>query len=252
MHNVKDTWRNCGPGLKWKFFVGLGALILGMIFIVIGVTLQVYLTHRLNAEIKSLLVIDSFEADGYDEWKDNNNPDSAPLYMKYYLFNLTNADELLHASSENTTKIPIYEQVGPFVYRKYTKKENITFSEDGNQVEYNEWAYYVPMPSMSYEVPPQDVLITNLNQAYMGVVMDKNIGSESNLVVVLTGPTLQQLFQSLGQPFALIVLQAVTAQLLPIEQQKVIDDIAKASNISQQQALQVFHLLSSSSSLCFG
>lgn len=49
------------------------------------------------------------------------------------MYNLTNSDEFLNGS------IPIYEEIGPYFYREVHHKVFITFFDDGNKVQY--WDY---------------------------------------------------------------------------------------------------------------
>jgi len=98
------------------------------------------------------------------------------------------------------TVLPEYELVGPFMYQRFVKKVNVSFTDNGDHVYYAQFIYYIFDEEQSLGQPDDPTfLVTNINQAYMGVLAQ--VGSEQKLVVALTGPTLAQLFTLIGQPF---------------------------------------------------
>ncbi|XP_062544964.1 scavenger receptor class B member 1 isoform X4 [Armigeres subalbatus] len=49
------------------------------------------------------------------------------LYIRIFLFNVTNAEQYLNGAEEKM----VFEEVGPFVYRELLSHENITFNDNG-------------------------------------------------------------------------------------------------------------------------
>lgn len=70
----------------------------------------------LNSAIHEELVIKE-GSKAYDMWKAT----PVPLYLKLYVFNLTNPEEFQNGSK------PVLEEVGPYVWREYHEKRNVTF-----------------------------------------------------------------------------------------------------------------------------
>uniref|UniRef100_A0A8C4Q9Z2 Scavenger receptor class B member 1 n=1 Tax=Eptatretus burgeri TaxID=7764 RepID=A0A8C4Q9Z2_EPTBU len=79
---------------------------------------------------------------------------SLPLYQRIYLFNLTNPTEAQNGQQPNLTEI------GPYVYRVYRTKENITF-HDNATVSYRERKRLVFVSELS--AGSEDDIITTIN-----------------------------------------------------------------------------------------
>ena len=63
----------------------------------------------------------------FGEWK----KPSVPLYLDVYFFNWTNSDEFL-----DSTKKPIMQEIGPYRFREFRDKKNITFNDHNSTVSY--------------------------------------------------------------------------------------------------------------------
>ena len=96
----------------------------------------------------------------YDEWENNNYEDAPEIYTTYYLWNLTNPDEYLAGDK------PIYEEIGPFVFREYKFKYNVDFNDAKSEVTFKEFSNYVQVNGDNIS----EVKITNLNPAFLGSV----------------------------------------------------------------------------------
>eukprot|EP01088_Endostelium_zonatum_P016249 TRINITY_DN4311_c0_g1_i1.p1 TRINITY_DN4311_c0_g1~~TRINITY_DN4311_c0_g1_i1.p1 ORF type:complete len:701 (+),score=164.30 TRINITY_DN4311_c0_g1_i1:340-2442(+) len=103
--------------------------------------------------------------------------------MEFHLYNLTNVDQV------NQGMPPIYQQCGPYVYRKHKSYYNVTFPKDGEQIQYKDWTRYHFQRDRTTSNLSEIDLITNINPAYMGVIA--LAGSDSNIMLGLTGPTVQ-------------------------------------------------------------
>ncbi|KAL7635797.1 UNVERIFIED_CONTAM: hypothetical protein RMT77_013614 [Armadillidium vulgare] len=93
------------------------SICVGLIFALLGIGL---LSGGFNAIVNAVLhskyqVTPGSEVENI--WK--NTP--LPMYMRVYPFNLTNPDEFLKG------EIPVLNEIGPYVYREYHHKENVTY-----------------------------------------------------------------------------------------------------------------------------
>lgn len=117
-----------------------GAGVLSIVVLIAGISLvlsQIFPTI-LNDRVKSEVVLKN-GTDAFAAWE---NP-PPPVYMQFYLFNLTNPIEVLDGE-----KPAVYE-LGPYTYREYRPMENVTFLEDGTKVEAVNPKTYVFEPNMS-------------------------------------------------------------------------------------------------------
>ena len=69
----------------------------------------------------------------FDSFK---NP-PADIYMKFYFFNLTNAEDVMVNGSK-----PQFTEIGPYSYKNMRVKSNIEFSSDGVEISYDEAKFY--------------------------------------------------------------------------------------------------------------
>ncbi|XP_076321112.1 scavenger receptor class B member 1-like isoform X4 [Tachypleus tridentatus] len=123
--------------------VGLAVLILGLILLF---CFPLLFSHMMQQKFP--LANGSMS---YKVWKDM----PIPLYQKVYLFNVTNPEEFLQKASK-----PRLEEIGPYTYRTWWIKENITW-HNNDTVTYRERKKYVFRPELS--VGGEDDLITTVN-----------------------------------------------------------------------------------------
>uniref|UniRef100_A0AAY4ERW3 Uncharacterized protein n=1 Tax=Denticeps clupeoides TaxID=299321 RepID=A0AAY4ERW3_9TELE len=102
----------------------------------------------------------------FETWK---NP-PPPVFMEYFFFNITNPEDFL----EGKAKASVTE-VGPFTYREYRGKENVTFFENGTRVAAYTPKTFVFLPERSVGDPDVE-LITTVNIPAVAV-MNKLKGS---------------------------------------------------------------------------
>ncbi|CAB1351995.1 unnamed protein product, partial [Coregonus sp. 'balchen'] len=86
----------------------------------------------------------------FETWK---NP-PPPVFMQFFFFNVTNPDEFL------TGDKPIVSQVGPYTYREYRAKENVTFVDNGTRVAAYQPKTFVFLPERSAGDPDVDMITT--------------------------------------------------------------------------------------------
>ncbi|KAL7836682.1 hypothetical protein AOLI_G00279660 [Acnodon oligacanthus] len=78
-----------------------------------------------------------------------------PVYMQYFFFNVTNPEEFLAGRAK-----PHVTQMGPYTYREYRPRENVTFLENGTKIFATNPKSFVFLPEMSVGDPEVDLLTT--------------------------------------------------------------------------------------------
>ncbi|XP_056138966.1 lysosome membrane protein 2a isoform X2 [Lampris incognitus] len=132
-------------------------LIVG-IALVVAQVFQTMIHSRLKKEITLTEKSQMFES-----WK---NP-PPPVYMEYYFFNVTNPDEFLAG------KKPSVKQIGPYTYREYRPRENVTFLENGTKVYALNPKSFVFVREKSAGDPEVDIIRT-VNIPFVAVMNELN------------------------------------------------------------------------------
>lgn len=179
--------------LSLLFLVGVGSIASGWY-------VNQYIDQQIQIEIEGMLKFPTPDQnEDYDDWLTNTDPDDVAQYMTYYLFNLTNSLEYI--SGEKA----IYEEHGPYAFRQYKTKFDVSFNADETEVTYSEYSYYVYDTEKS--VGSLSDKIININPSYVGVI--DGVGSEKNLLVAFAGPTVGNILDGLKSDFASnVVLQS--------------------------------------------
>ena len=100
--------------------IGLILTILGIVFLPIGQNLISNILHKKLATLP--------DNPGYILWRDMD----IPIYQKFYLFNITNTEEMLSGGR------PTVNEIGPFVYHLNMTKGDIKFNSNNTIVSYVE------------------------------------------------------------------------------------------------------------------
>ncbi|KAF6733309.1 Lysosome membrane protein 2 [Oryzias melastigma] len=96
-----------------------GTLLVVGIGLLVGRVFHKLMENRLKKEI---VLVEGSRV--FDSWK--NSP--APVFMEFFFFNLTNAEDCLTGAKPEVT------QIGPYTYREYRYKDNVTMVENGTMV----------------------------------------------------------------------------------------------------------------------
>ncbi|XP_050529375.1 scavenger receptor class B member 1-like isoform X2 [Daktulosphaira vitifoliae] len=102
-----------------KAFSLISLMLIGVAALVLGTLIALYDPHAMILKWK-LVFADGDEA--FEMWK---TPD-APLYLRVYIFNITNHEEFL-AGKEKLR----FKEVGPYVYRENMAHKNPIFNSNG-------------------------------------------------------------------------------------------------------------------------
>uniref|UniRef100_A0A8C9U1M5 Scavenger receptor class B member 1 n=1 Tax=Scleropages formosus TaxID=113540 RepID=A0A8C9U1M5_SCLFO len=145
---------------RTKLAVGLG--IAGILTAVFGVILVFVGPIVIDDQIVKNVEINPKNSLSYTMWKDI----PVPFFMSVYFFNVLNPKEILRGEK------PMVEQRGPYVYREYRQKDNITFHPN-NTVSYLEYRQYHFVRDMSVGDESDVVVIPNMLVLGAAVMMEK-------------------------------------------------------------------------------
>ncbi|MFX1256802.1 MAG: hypothetical protein ACFFAN_03005, partial [Promethearchaeota archaeon] len=145
---------------KTKTIGAITLLALGLVLMPAGFLLTDVVQDEIDKGVADYVVIPTPDEDGYDEWVSNDHDDAPEVYRSFYLWNLENPEEYLDGEK------PIYDEMGPYVFREYTYKYDIDFHDDDEEVTYKEYAKY------EFEEDESDGdlddKITNINPGFLG------------------------------------------------------------------------------------
>ncbi|XP_071547402.1 protein croquemort-like isoform X2 [Panulirus ornatus] len=88
-------------------------------------------------------------SEAYEMWKAT----PVPLLLKLYLFNLTNAEDFKNGQK------PILQECGPYVWREYHEKQNVTFHPN-NTVTYYQQRWWIWDETLSGNNSQYDTIVT--------------------------------------------------------------------------------------------
>jgi len=108
---------NC-CGLIWHLF--------GVVFIAFGISLFIFFPDFFHNQLLKNLEL-APDSRSFSEWK----KPTVPLYMDIFLFNWTNPHEIKNKSTK-----PNFEQLGPYRFREFPDKLNVTFPDNNSSVSY--------------------------------------------------------------------------------------------------------------------
>ncbi|XP_034565557.1 lysosome membrane protein 2-like isoform X2 [Notolabrus celidotus] len=119
-------------------------LVVG-IGLVVGQVFRTLMHERLKREI---VLVEGSRV--FESWK----TPPPPVYMEYFFFNVTNVDEFLQGEK------PEVKQVGPYTYREYRYKDNVSMVENGTKVSAYNTKSFVFLRDKSVGDPTVDNITT--------------------------------------------------------------------------------------------
>ncbi|KAM6903038.1 lysosome membrane protein 2-like [Xenentodon cancila] len=153
--------------------------------LVVGISLfaaHVFHTLMDNRLKKEIVLVEGSRVFG--SWK---NP-PPPVFMEYFFFNVTNVDEIVAGGK------PEVNQIGPYTYREYRYKDNVTMVENDTMVSAYNTKSFVFLRERSVGDPAVDSITTVNIPAW--AVMNKVKGSiwRSSLVSIFMNSAKSELF----------------------------------------------------------
>eukprot|EP01059_Diplonema_ambulator_P013830 TRINITY_DN244_c0_g1_i1.p1 TRINITY_DN244_c0_g1~~TRINITY_DN244_c0_g1_i1.p1 ORF type:complete len:522 (+),score=186.29 TRINITY_DN244_c0_g1_i1:72-1637(+) len=94
-----------------------------LLFFVGGLTLQFVIDGVVSKQAQDMLPLKGNDSALFQPWVDHGGYGS-PIYNYMYVWNITNPEEYLQGEK------PDIEKIGPFVYRMFDWRENVTWSDD--------------------------------------------------------------------------------------------------------------------------
>ncbi|XP_029372225.1 lysosome membrane protein 2 isoform X2 [Echeneis naucrates] len=125
--------------------------IICALLMVVGVGLYVAQTFRTimhNRLKKEIVLVEGSRV--FASWK----TPPPPVYMEFFFFNLTNMDEFLKGAK------PVVNQIGPYTYREYRYKDNVTMMENDTLVSAYNIKSFVFLSDKSVGDPNVDAITT--------------------------------------------------------------------------------------------
>ena len=151
------------------------AILLGFLLIPGGLLMTGLIQSVIDEEVANFIKTPKPSDAGYSDFLTDDRPDAIPMYTNYYMHNLTNAEDVLNGS------IPIFEEIGPYAYRVYSYKYDVSYNEDYSEVTYKSYSNYVFQPNLSAPgLDPSDIIM-NVNPGYLGVL---NLMGDSEATLV--------------------------------------------------------------------
>ncbi|KAF5894664.1 lysosome membrane protein 2-like, partial [Clarias magur] len=165
--------------MKCKICLIYAFIITGTVMIItgIGIILAGDLQKRIEEKLKGEITLTE-GSKVFDTWK---NP-PPPVFMQFFFFNITNPDEFLAGQKPHLT------HMGPYTYREYRPKDNVTFVENRAKVSALTPKTFVFEPKKSAGDPSVD-LVTTVNipaVAVMNKLKDVSFWIKSPVAFIMT------------------------------------------------------------------
>ncbi|GFR32651.1 lysosome membrane protein 2 [Trichonephila clavata] len=130
---------------------------LGFLLLLIGVVSLSLLPTLFKAKISENLVLEEGK-EAYEKWKKT----PIPVTFKVYIFNITNAKEVMEGLKPNV------EEIGPYVFKQYRSKDVLSWNKEAMTVTYNDLKRYHFVPELSASMSNR---IYSLNLPLQGILM---------------------------------------------------------------------------------
>ncbi|XP_067881348.1 scavenger receptor class B member 1-like [Heterodontus francisci] len=129
--------------------------VAGVLLLVSGMVLFFAVPAIMKQQVTAKVQIDPDNGLAYTMWRDI----PVPFYMSLYFFEVKNPQEMLQGEK------PVVDQRGPYVYREYRQKSNITF-HNNYTVSYREYRRYHFCPEWSAGNESDELVLPNMLVLY--------------------------------------------------------------------------------------
>jgi len=119
-----------------------------------------------NKLVRQFLFEDN-TTDAYARWQSNLLPDSALGWVQIYMYNTTNAWDVICCDAK-----PILQEIGPFYYRQYLQNVNATFSQWKGEtvITTNPWIYLIFDQEKTAPGLNENLIMTMPGLGYWGIL----------------------------------------------------------------------------------
>ncbi|XP_076351833.1 lysosome membrane protein 2-like isoform X1 [Tachypleus tridentatus] len=160
--------------------------VIGAIVCVTSSILYVLFPRIIKEKIKEQLNL-SNGTEAYTNWKDI----PVPLYMQFYVFNVTNPYDVIRNSSK-----PAVQEIGPYTFREKRSKEILSWDTENGTVQYREIKTYIFDREKS--IGTQDEVVYVINAPMVGVAT-MAMQKLSGLLRPIFMPVLSSLLESYNE-----------------------------------------------------
>ena len=160
---ARQRQQGFGAGGRIRMGMAFVVIVVGSLFVALGVVIPTTLMHDRETFINDLAVI-SPDSDYFPSWRSNNRKSSAPMFQNFYVWNLTNAPELLSGAAT----VPSYKQCGPYVYRRYFQRDGLIYTDFDNLVSYLERTVCCNVCSLSLTLSRSLTLVLSGYRSMLG------------------------------------------------------------------------------------
>lgn len=165
------SYRKCCAGLCGALFTVCVAGAIGA---------PILIGHVVEEKLSDTTVVDSNTSSGFAQFA--NWWDSATNYYKIYVFNITNPDGILIGEK------PVVEELGPFVYDNNQIRDDIRWSDDGNEMSFRQKTNYyfnkeMTMRMSNGEFDSDDIAVTTMNFMFYGAKAILGLNASTKVVI---------------------------------------------------------------------
>ena len=147
--------------MKWQIPTGICCLLPLVLAVLVACLIPRHINKALGGGIKNRIIwSEDSPSDTYARYSRDDQPDDPLVQTDFYLLNVTNL-EAVKAGSK-----PVLQQLGPYLYKKHTVKQNIFFDSRG-RMRFTRDEFYTELPSNSL-FPSLDDVVTTVNIPLLG------------------------------------------------------------------------------------
>lgn len=146
-------------------------VVVGILMIAGSLTFQFFFDRLFDSMLEKKLMI----LPGSKTLENFKSP-PVPIFMQFWLFNVTNSEDVLQGS------IPKLQQVGPYTYEEKQLKYNLSFNHDEGTVTYLQNKTFFYRQDLSPGVDLSDK-VTTVNAVMMSLGAKLSLKSETFLAV---------------------------------------------------------------------
>ncbi|KYR01451.1 lysosomal integral membrane protein II [Tieghemostelium lacteum] len=173
------------------------SLPIGLVLVAVGIIVWFTVDTAIHNQLEnaSITLPENDKSDLVNPWTrfvgNQNDTNNRRLYV-YYVYNLTNPDEVTQGA------YPVFEEVGPYHYNYIYERIIGNITDDENVVTFQMWKRFIPILDAPNTRNPLTDQIYHFNLAYAAIV--KSSGSELNLGLSLGSGSVGQVITTLNSP----------------------------------------------------
>lgn len=183
----------------WLKCMSVILVIVGTAILILGVVATPrVLPNFFDGKMDDYLIVDSPNAEQYSYWAGGSDQKNQ-YYLVVNMYNLTNPTAVQLGAT------PVYQTVGPYMYRRYRQSLNVSFPENGDFIQYNDYVNYVFDANASGNGLSETDTFTNINPVYIGALMQATLpgpnSAEVNMLIGAVGGLFSEITGYFTGPF---------------------------------------------------